>query len=445
MDRQFHSRLTRLAAVCCAVAFGLSGCRSFNLLGGSNGDAQMQAMTSTDDIKGPLERMLTRGSRSKNRDRLRSTPDYYQKGRDEFEQAKRNFDARDFAAAEKELKGIVKTYDEYAVKEDALFYLGDAYFAQRRYAKAQDAFDELVKDFPGTKYQRQISKRLFEIAGVWLDFPDVVKSSDIQLTGNLEDANRTKVPRHKRKSYDPTLRVPFLINLHDSTRPYFDTEGRALEALKSIWLNDPTSDLADDALMMTASHYLRNGNNVRADDYFAALRQSYPNSPHFQNAYILGSHVKLMAYEGADYDGTRLEESRQLKESALKLWPNHELAGRMEDELQRIEDEKAKREWEHAQFWLKKGRKDSAAIYCRELLRLYPDSQYAERAREFLAEHGHQLPSNGRKKEWDWARFPKLEKIPTLPGPPKIGLPKFGTSGDEEPPADTPSPGRATL
>jgi outer membrane protein assembly factor BamD (BamD/ComL family) len=445
MDRSFHSASTRFAALGCLIAISLSGCRSFSLFGASDGDAQVQAMTSTEDITGPLERMVSWATERKSKERLESTPDYYQKGQDEFARAKRTFESRDFAAAEKELRVIVGDFEEYAVKEDALFLLGDACYAQQKYPQAQDAFDELVKDFPGTKYKRQISKRLFDIAGIWLDFPDVVKTSDIQLAGNIEEAGNAKIPQHQRSSWDPTLKVPFLPNLHDSTRPHFDTEGRALEALKSIWLNDPSSDLADDALMMTASHHLREGNNVRADEYFAALRQNYPNSPHFQNAFILGSHVKLMSYEGADYDGTRLEESQQLKESALKIWPNHTLSGRLEDELKRIENEKAKREWETAQFWLKKGRKDSAAIYCREVIRLYPDSAYAERARKFLAENGQNIPRAEQKKDWDWTLFPKLEKIPSLPKPPKLSLPKFGSDDDESTSPDDDSTGRVAL
>ena len=255
---------------------------------------------------------------------------------------------------------------------------------------------------------------MFTIAGIWLDFPDVVQASDIKLASNLDNTTSMSVPDHERDSWDPTLAVPFLPNFHDSTRPTFDTEGRALESLKSIWLNDPTSNLADDALMMTASHYLRKGDSVRADEYFAALRQNYPDSPHFKNSVILGSQVKLMSYEGTRYDGTRLDEADQLKESALRMWPDSEMRGRLKQELQIIEEAKAKREWARVEFYNKKGRDDSAAIYCREILRLYPDTKYAQSARQYLSTNEINRPAEAKQsaRSWNWSLFPRLESVP---------------------------------
>jgi len=383
------------------------------LFGRKTEEKRLSTMSKTDNVKGPLERMLSWTDKT-DQEELRRNPGYYELGRDEFREAEQLYQQRDWNAAESRLKSVAKKYNDYAVKEDALYLLGELYFETKRYPEATDAFAELTKDFPSTRYQTKISGRMFSIAGIWLDFPDVVQSSDIKLASNLDNTTSMSVPEHERDSWDPTLAVPFLPNFHDSTRPTFDTEGRALESLKSIWLNDPTSDLADDALMMTASHYLRKGDSVRADEYFAALRQNYPDSPHFKNSFILGSHVKLMSYEGTSYDGARLDEAEQLKESALRMWPDSDQRGRLKQELQVIEEAKAKREWARVEFYVKKGRTDSAAIYCREILRLYPDTKYAQSARQFISTN--QLNRPAEKKEasrsWNWSLFPRLESVP---------------------------------
>lgn len=415
MDRRpiSQSRIAFALAIC-ATFVVLPGCRSFGLYGRDQDNERIEAMTDTDDVKGPLERMIS-WTKKTDQEELRRNPRYYELGQDEYKRAEQLYEQRNWEDAEANLKTIVKKYDDYAVKEDALFLLGELYYQTKRYPEATDAFATLSSDFPSTRHQKKISSRMFTIAGIWLDFPDVVSTNDIQLASNLDEATKMDVPEHKRESWDPTLAVPFLPNLHDSTRPAFDTEGRALEALKSIWLNDPTSELADDALMMTASHYLRKGDSVRADEYFAALRQNYPDSPHFKNSFILGSHVKLMSYEGSSYDGTRLEESEQLKESALRLWPDSELRGRLKNELKIIEEAKAKREWARVEFYNKKNRPDSAAIYCREILRLYPDTKYAESARRFLATNEVSRPSEksaSSSQGWNWSLFPRLEKVP---------------------------------
>ena len=93
-----------------------------------------------------------------------------------------------------------------------------------------------------------------------------------------------------------------------------------------------------DALMMTASHYARRGNYIEADRHYTLLREEYPNSPHVQTAFVLGSHVKLMAYQGPAYDGKALQDAEHLKESTIRLYPASEERSRLENELQRIED-----------------------------------------------------------------------------------------------------------
>jgi len=442
MDRQLISpHLLRWTLACVAIVLTLPGCSSFSLFGRDSENDRIEAMTDTTDVQGPLQRILSWTERT-DREELRRNPGYYEVGQKEFQQAKRLYDQSDWKTAERDLKSIVKRYDDYAVKEDALYLLGELYFQTKRYPEASDAFTELTNDFPSTRHQTNVSKRMFTMAGIWLDFPDVVTTNDIQLASNLDKASKMEVPEHKRSSWDPTLAVPFLPNFHDSTRPTFDTEGRALEALKSIWLNDPTSELADDALMMTASHYLREGDSVRADEYFAALRQNYPDSPHFKNSFILGSHVKLMSYEGSSYDGTRLKEAEQLKESALRMWPDSELRGRLKKELQIIEEAKAKREWARVEFYNKKGRPDSAAIYCREILRLYPDTKYAESARQFLTSNKTQSPgtNNDSSRSWNWSLFPRLEPVPEEPerssGKTRLQPPQSSPENQEPPPYD---------
>ncbi|MDG2388113.1 MAG: outer membrane protein assembly factor BamD [Planctomycetaceae bacterium] len=431
MDRHpiCHSRL-KCTLILCAIMTSLPGCSSFSLFGRKTEDERLSAMSNTDNVKGPLERVISWTEKT-DLEELRRNPGYYELGRDEYQHAEKLYQQRDWKAAEGELKSVAKRFDDYAVKEDALFLLGELYFETKRYPEATDAFVELSRDFPSTRYQTKISNRMFTIAGIWLDFPDVVQASDIKLASNLDKTTSMSVPDHERDSWDPTLAVPFLPNFHDSTRPTFDTEGRALESLKSIWLNDPTSNLADDALMMTASHYLRKGDSVRADEYFAALRQNYPDSPHFKNSFILGSHVKLMSYEGTSYDGSRLDEAEQLKESALRMWPDSDMRGRLKQELQVIEEAKAKREWARVEFYNKKGRDDSAAIYCREILRLYPDTKYAQSARQYLSSNEINRPAETKQaaRSWNWRLFPKLESVP-----------KGESSGQSEfAPSDNPS------
>lgn len=373
---------------------GCLGCRTGLDVSNLKDDETTRRLAQTDDVKGPLERILPAAFQRVDE----NSPEYLaqldaetQAARAEFEKAAELYEQEQYRQAEKAARRIAKKFKETPVREEALFLAAEALYAQQEFADAQDTYAELLEDYPSTRYLDRVTRRLFEIARTWLGFPDVATTSEIQMVSFEEDANRPiseLTPKESQTSSDPTYSIPVLPNFHDSTRPIFDTPGRALQALKSIWLNDPTGPLADDALMLTASHYLRKGDYVEADRYFSILREEYPKSDHLQDAFILGSHVKLMSYQGAVYDRTNLDEARSLKESALRLFPENNDRKRLEAELAAIAEAQARRDWEMVQFYQRKRRPKAVAVYCMQILERHPRSSYADEARRILAELG---------------------------------------------------------
>lgn len=337
-------------------------------------------LLSTDGIRGPLERILS--------DRARRQTESLAplEGSPEFDEAKALFDQGDYATAEKRFKSLAKTYKDTPIEEDSLFMMGECQFTTGRYAKAQDSYGKLLKKYPSPRDLDKVTKRLFHIAKHWMEFPEVVQSSEVQ-TVSWEDPKSTPPPENPHpRSKDPSRLIPIFPNFWDRSRPVFDTDGRALEALRMIWMNDPTGPLADDAIMLTASYHLRKGDFLEADRNYTILREQYPKSPHLENAFVLGSHVKLMSYQGAMYEGDSLEAAHQLKESTLRLYPKHPERERLLDEVRKIEEAKAEREWANVVFWQKKNKPHSVATCCREVIRLYPNSTYAAQARQILAD-----------------------------------------------------------
>ena len=355
----------------------------------------------------------------------------------QYEQAEALYKEGNLAEAEAVLKPLTKkkknfwsslkiwsadpgTREEHnRVREDSLFLLGESYFKQERFSDAKGNYEALLKDYPSTRHLNVATRRLFVIGKTWLGMPDFATTSDITPV-NVEDPRSTPQPKKQKPPHSAIL-VP---NLTDKTRPAFDTPGHALEALKSIWLYDPRGPLADDAIMMTASHYLRVGNYQEADRYFSMLREEYPSSPHLQTSFVLGSHVKLMSYQGADYDEKQLEDARRLKESTLRLFPNLPEKERLKDELARIEEARAQRYWELVELYRRKGKPKAMVIYSEDLLQKYPNSSYAPKAREVLAELRPDL----------------LEKYPGLqPNPRRKTRPAKASDDDDD------SSGSATL
>jgi outer membrane protein assembly factor BamD (BamD/ComL family) len=399
-----------LLPLCC---FCLWGCKSpldvSNLKTFGRTDGQLAAVD--DDTRSPLERIMQavgRGRQDAARRNYRSA-----EGIAAYDEAKALFDEGNYKAAEKDFKRIAKKYQDSQIEEDALFMLAESRFERKRYSWAQDGYDALFEKYPSTRYATRATQRLFTIARIWLEFPEIVTSDDIQQV-DFTDLKSTPTPKSENKSrFQLTRAVPILPNFIDRKRPVFDTEGRALQALKSIWLNDPTGPLADDALMLTASYHLRNNDHMEAARIYKILREMYPNSRHIQNAFVLGSHVRLMSYQGPGYDGKALDEAQQLKDSTLKLFPNTRDRERLQADLRQIEEAKAERDWGMVEFWQKKRKPRAVAVYCREIIEKYPDTSYVARAREKLDELRAQAANPPSFREKILGRVPRLRRART--------------------------------
>ncbi len=404
----------RLGAVLVGLVF-VSGCQTLSNINNpftSDSLAERPEDESIDHIRGPLQRTL-HSKQSAEVDNSVFQANY--------EQGKQHFDSGELERAEEQFKiaaGENRNWLQRAnfgsrllrrrsdkddvqpktrLREDALFMIAETQFAQERYAKAQDSYVLLLKEYPSTAHLDETTQRLFTIAKNWLGSPEFVTTSEVQQV-NLEDPRSTP-PAEQAEFPHSAILVP---NFRDRSRPVFDTPGRALQALREIWLNDPTGPLADDALMLTATYHLRTGDFPQADRFLTMLRDEYPDSPHLQTAFVLGSHVKLMSYQGAAYDGTKLNDAVELKESTLRLFPELPERALLESELARIEVDRAARDWERVIFYQKKNKPKSIAVYCREIIKDYPQSPYATQARALLAELGpeyfRRLPVEERQR-----------------------------------------------
>ncbi len=400
-----------------------------------------------DRVQGPTERRM-RGFLWNRRQETKDESDSLKPlaGTDEYLAATELYKSEEYAEAQKAFKSVAKKFKKSEIREDALFMQGEAAFQQEHYSKAHDLYATLLKEYPSTRHLDVVSERLFKIGRLWLDFPEVAKLSEIQQV-NYDDPKHRLPPEEPPKLNSTPIFVP---NFTNKARPTFDTPGNGAAALQAIWMNDPTGPLADDAMMLVASHHARQGNYIEADRYFRMLRETFPNSPHLQDAFLIGSHVKLMSYQGADYDGKTLEDAEMLKESTLRLYPNIADSERLKDELAKIQAAKAERQWQEVALWLRKGNKRAASVVCHQLISEFPKSSQAEMARKQLNDMGPQYVSGAvlltpldPPKPPLWRRalgLPAAEPAPQ-PAPQPAVQPKSNTSpyandqGSEQPPS----------
>lgn len=421
MNFQSHSdtsrRVHRWLAVALSLAgLGASGCGSLSRWRNGAGNVEDDPNHSIAGIEGPTARLLNSANWSRRREDLARTGDEQtKKALAEYDRAEGLYASGKYDEAEKAFKDLAKLrrsphdsqgakflktigYKDHdpnsvfanfgdPIEEDALFMTAECQFAQRKYAAAQDSYDLLINRYPSTRHLDDSMGSLFRIAKYWLGFPDNFgdeQKGDIQLASKEQKLGES-VPKPRDPSWHD--RVPVLPNFTDETRPLFDPYKRAEQALKSIWMHDATGPLADDALMMAANHNLRQSNFVEAARLYELVRDQYPDSPHVKDAFLLGSHVTLASYQGPEYDGKSLTDSRELRESLLQLYPEIDAQQRaeLEKQVHLLQEAQVERLWRTIEFYGVKGQLAAVELHCHALINRYPDSQYADLARQTLA------------------------------------------------------------
>jgi TolA-binding protein len=299
-------------------------------------------------------------------------PDQHEAQR-QFDLGEANFRGQHFDDAAANFKAAADGWPDSSLEQDALFAYGESLFFAERYPKSNDAYEKLLKKFPNSRHMDKAITRQFAIARYWEKYAD----------------------------YDPD----WVINPNLTSRrlPLFDTLGRAIKVYENIRLNDPTGPLADDAIMATANSYFVRGRYNDADYQYDLLRKEYPRSEHQAKANILGLQCKMHRYQGPDYDGTPLEEARQLVKQQRTQFSG-ELDPEYKKSLVEIEGQITKalatREFEMAKHFDDIDEFGSAKFYYGQVVKEYPATPLADQARERLLALGGEPDRPEPKLAW---------------------------------------------
>jgi outer membrane protein assembly factor BamD (BamD/ComL family) len=258
------------------------------------------------------------------------------------------------------------------VYEECLFHEAESLFAQNYYPKARDLYAKLVKTFPTTRYRKDAIARQNYIAEYWLE--DTRK--EMQEWEEVREGKRWFV-------------TPRFMNF-DREKPTFDQEGNALKACEAVFTQDPSGPLAPQALFRAGGIHFYRENYQDADLDYSLLVDQYPRSSLAPAAMELAIQAKIQQVRGADYDGRKLTEARQLVDKAVRSYP--ELNNKkefLERTLYAINEQQAQKDFGIAEFY-RRTRHAGAAHFYYELVRLrYPGTHWEQKAIERLSEIRH--------------------------------------------------------
>jgi outer membrane protein assembly factor BamD (BamD/ComL family) len=312
------------------------------------------------------------------------------RGPDE-EIARHNYNEADLAFREGNYEEALKRYKVAAdrwpdspLQEDALYMIGESYYQLDRYPRASNSYTKLIKKYENSRYLDMIVKRRFAIGRYW----------------------------EQRDKENPVS----TFNFKDKSMPFWDTTSNTVAIYESIRMDDPTGPLADDATMATANTLFLKGRWEDAAYHYDLMRTEFPQSEFQAQAILLGMQSKLRSYQGPHYDAKPLQDAKKLghllqTQFAAQV-PNER--ENIQQTLRNIDAQLAERDWSLGEFYHTTRHYTAAKYYYNEVVKQYPQSKFADLAKNRIEEVKDKPQDPKNEIEWIASKF---RRAPVAPAP----------------------------
>lgn len=230
------------------------------------------------------------------------------------------------------LNSIIKNNPGSEIAEEAQLKMGKAYYLLGDYKAAFNVYEQLLEQDRG-------SRRLKEIIG-----------------------------------------KEFQIGVAQMER---DERG-AIKVFERIIELNPLGFTAADAQVKIADCYYQMSQFENAIDAFRLVMENYPNSEWVPYAQFRIPYCKLSNIRIQERNFELLEQSRDGFEEYIANNPQGSLVDPAQEIIEEIDVSRAERDYRAGEFYLRKKRPDAGAIYFKSVVKEFPDTEWADLAREKL-------------------------------------------------------------
>ena len=174
-----------------------------------------------------------------------------------------------------------------------------------------------------------------------------------------------------RKRFDPTPEGEFEAAYQAYEKKKYPT---AIDAFKQLIYKYPGSDLVEQGRYYLADSYFLNGENLLAANEFELLNREFPQGRFADvSLYKAGiAYSRLSRRPERDQNETR--KALETLETLLTKYPNTEYRDSIRAQVRSLKDKLAQKEFDTAQFYIKRKLYDSSIIYLKSVLTNYPES-----------------------------------------------------------------------
>ncbi|MFH1478673.1 MAG: outer membrane protein assembly factor BamD [Candidatus Omnitrophota bacterium] len=253
---------------------------------------------------------------------------------------------KNYKGALREFKKLLKYYPLSKQAPTAQYYLGRVMQDTGNVYDAFKAYQKVIDLYPHTEFVDEVIERQFNIG---LEF---FSGRKYNVLGPL------KVP----------------------------AKDKAIEIFKMVFENAPYGKYADISIFNAGISYKDIEDYQNAIIMFKDLIDKYPNSEYVDKArYYLAESSRLVSLN-PDYDQTSTVVAREEFKDFIKKYPESPLSKDAKSIVSKLEDKEAESIYNTAKFYESRHKPESAMIYYQDLAQNYPNTKWADLARERLRE-----------------------------------------------------------
>ena len=256
------------------------------------------------------------------------------------------FESKDYDRASKEFTRLVRSYPRSELAPGAQYLAGVSFELMRRPGAAFAAYKKVVEIYPFSGRFKDSIEREFLLAEQFF------AGSRMELIG--------------------PIKMPAL--------------DKAIEIYEHVVQHAPYGDYADKAQMRLGESFIRQQRYEEANRAFQKVVDEYPNSSLAEKAKFNVAFCARQLSLKASYDQSATEEAIGWYEKFIAGHPDRELLGQAKESLKALQTIKAEGLSQIAHFYEVQKKPSSAAVYYREILDKYPDTDPAAQAVSKLKE-----------------------------------------------------------
>jgi len=258
------------------------------------------------------------------------------------------------------------------------------YLDQGKPKKANKAAKKWIKENPDSPYmdqalflkaQAQFDRKLYYQA--FLDLEDLL---------NEYGTSKLFIPALEREVEIANL---FLAGKKRKVWGFIPASARteAIEILDIVAEHWPGSELAARALMTQADYYFQKNRFIEAQQTYQVVVDQYSKSQYYQTALRLNAEASHAIYLGYYYDGSSLEDAKFRYLQYQARFPDDAARIGVGQRLDRINWQQGQKEYEIADFYRRTKKYSSAKYYCQYIMKRWPDTEWAQKARDMLEKY----------------------------------------------------------